>query len=330
MKVAFLTEMGFNGKIPIDHPNMRTEFAWMYALDAYHYNINQYTTVKDYDWIMLILPKGGTNLNSEGVRFNNDPNRFAHLYEKPLISELKKNNKRVAYIQEGPCWYVNDFSVLDQFNFYNQLTECDAIFAHNNHDIRWYEGLFPGIPITNIPTLMIEELVQKNSPHADEKTIIGGNFCRWYGGFQSYIIASEFEVPIYVQTSHATQPGEESVPNLTIMPRYMWSDWMRVLSNFKYAVHLMPTIAAGTFSLNCAYYGIPCIGNMNVDTQRLCFPDLSVDPEDIKSAKTKALKLKLDKNFYKECSNLAKFHYKKYYGLDIWRKKMYGFLEKYL
>ena len=36
-KVAFLTEMGFKGKILSDHPNMRTEFAWMYALNADHF-----------------------------------------------------------------------------------------------------------------------------------------------------------------------------------------------------------------------------------------------------------------------------------------------------
>ena len=40
MKIAFLSEMGFTGKIPKDHPNMRTEMAWMCALDATHYPID--------------------------------------------------------------------------------------------------------------------------------------------------------------------------------------------------------------------------------------------------------------------------------------------------
>ena len=40
MKVAFFTEMGFTGKVSRNHPNMRTEFAWMCALEADHYNIN--------------------------------------------------------------------------------------------------------------------------------------------------------------------------------------------------------------------------------------------------------------------------------------------------
>ena len=39
MKIAFFTEMGFQGKIPRNHPNMRTEFAWIVALNADHYNL---------------------------------------------------------------------------------------------------------------------------------------------------------------------------------------------------------------------------------------------------------------------------------------------------
>ena len=34
MKIAFFTEMGFTGKIPRTHENMRTEFAWMVALNS--------------------------------------------------------------------------------------------------------------------------------------------------------------------------------------------------------------------------------------------------------------------------------------------------------
>ena len=33
MKIAFFTEMPFNGKVPRTQPNMRTEFAWMVGLE---------------------------------------------------------------------------------------------------------------------------------------------------------------------------------------------------------------------------------------------------------------------------------------------------------
>jgi hypothetical protein len=56
-KVAFLTEMGFTGKVPVTHPNMRTEFAWMYGSNADHFNIYSTSEVKDYDKVFIIFPK---------------------------------------------------------------------------------------------------------------------------------------------------------------------------------------------------------------------------------------------------------------------------------
>jgi hypothetical protein len=100
-----------------------------------------------------------------------------------------------------------------------------------------------------------------------------------------------------------------------------WADWMISLSSFKYAVHLMPTVAAGTFSLNCAYWGIPCIGNEKVDTQKLCFPELSVDIDDIELAVKLAKKLRDDKGFYNECSKESLYRYSEYYAEEKWIEK---------
>ena len=322
MKIAFLSEMGFTAPILADHPNMRTEFAWMHALGAIHHPITDFPKVSGYDWVFLILPKGGVSLNSEGIALNDQPNRFSQLYTLPFVNDLKSRNKKVGFVQEGPVWYVNDFSVYDQFNFYNRLAECDVIFAHNETDKRWYEGWFPGKQVEVMPTLMIEELVQTVTPSPENKVMIGGNFCRWYGGFQSYLVASDFECPIYVPSSHASRPGEEQIPSLNVLPRMAWIDWMKTLSTFKYGVHLMPTIAAGTFSLNCAYFGIPCIGNLSVDTQWKCHPDTSVDAENVIDARKIAAALKNEPAFYKECSEKAKNNYREYFGLDTYRKKL--------
>ena len=169
---------------------------------------------------------------------------------------------------------------------------------------------------------MIEEWVKDIVPSKEDKVLIGGNFARWYNGFQSYLIASEFRVPVWTQESHAKREYEDQVPNLNHFPRLLWNQWMEEVSKFKYAVHLMPTIAAGTFSLNCAYFGIPCIGNEKVDTQRICHPNLSVDVDDVEKARTLAKRLKEDQRFYKECSETAKANYQKYYNIEIWKNKI--------
>ena len=49
MKVAFLTEMQWQGKVNEDHPNLRTEFCWMCALQAEHFNIH------DFDFFIMIF-----------------------------------------------------------------------------------------------------------------------------------------------------------------------------------------------------------------------------------------------------------------------------------
>lgn len=326
MKIAFLTEMNFRGKVPSDHQNMRTEFAWMNALSADHFFIRDWRSVVGYDYIMIIFPKGGVYLNSEGKTLVNDRNYYSDIFASSIVTDLKIKNKNVCSVQEGPTWYVNDFNLQDQFNFYNQLAECDILFAHNEHDTKWYKGLFPGKKVEVMPTLMIEDLIKNIESKKEDKIIIGGNFSKWYGGFQSYITATELSLPIYVQTSHSSREGENQIPNLNVLPRFMWFEWVKVLSTFKFAIHLMPTIAAGTFSLNCAYFGVPCIGNYKVDTQKICFPDLSVDPEDVYAARKLIIKLKTDSSFYNECSNNAKILYRENYSIDIWKKKMFNIL----
>lgn len=322
MKIAFLTEMGFEGIIPPNHPNMRTEFAWMYALNANHFYMGDFLNVKNYNHVFIIIPKGKLNLSAEGTKIGKQINPISNLLASNIVEKLKKYNTKVHYIQEGPCWWFNDYEILDQFNFYNSLANCDSIFAHNEHDTKFYKGLFPNKQINVMPTLIIEDLIKDISSTPEEKVIIGGNFARWYGGFQSYIVADEFNVSKWTQESHAKRIQEDQIEDLNHLPRLTWIDWMKTLSTFKYAVHLMPTIAAGTFSLNCAYFGIPCIGNKKVDTQQICHPDLAVDVGDVEKARILANKLKINKDFYEYCSNTSKTMYKKHYALSKYKEKI--------
>jgi predicted glycosyltransferase len=98
---------------------------------------------------------------------------------------------------------------------------------------------------------------------------------------------------------------DEKILDINHLPWVQWLDWMYELSKCKYGVQL-GTAAAGTFNLNCAYLGIPCIAYDNVNTQKYLHPELSVPDGDIKEARKLAEKLKSDENFYKQCSDTAK------------------------
>ena len=151
-------------------------------------------------------------------------------------------------------------------------------------------------------------------------TIINGNMCSWYNAASSQAVAREFDIPIYAPSMGRKKSGEEKM-GLIHLPYLEWIDWLHELSKFRFAVNMMPTVAAGTFSLNAAFLGIPCIGNRQIDTQKLCFPELSVDAYDIESACKLARRLKIDTRFYAECSQQAKKLYKHHYSEKVFLEK---------
>lgn len=301
-KVAFFTEMGFNGRIPRTHDNMRVEFAWMCALEADHYNIKQ-IPIDQYDLGIVIIPKKNPDFN---------------------IDDIKLSCNKVAVMQEGPNWYWQDYPLDQQVWYFNTLTSADVIFTHNELDRKYYQGLTAHSDVRVMPSLIIEDAVGRLDSQARSGVIIGGNFVSWYGGFDSYIIAQELDKgKVHAPSMGRRQPLEEQM--LTHLPYLNWHDWMHELNKFKYGVHLMRTHAAGTFALNCAYLGIPCIGYKGLDTQEVCHPDLTVDVGDLQSAKNLALRIRKDEDFYLYCSNKAIESYKNNYTEVNFKKKFYEY-----
>ena len=200
------------------------------------------------------------------------------------------------------------------------MCEVDFVWCHNEVDKEYYEGLLNKPTYIN-PTLMIEDLVKTNLKEKQNKVIIGGNFVHWYGGFNSYMIAGLFDVPIWAPSMGKRAEDENKLDGISFLPYLDWNNWITALSEFKYAVHLIPNTIGGTFSLNCAYLGIPCIGNKYSNTQQKCFPDLSVEPHDLKSASNLVENLK-DDSFYEEMSMNAKLNYTKHFSEETYLKYM--------
>jgi hypothetical protein len=211
-------------------------------------------------------------------------------------------------MQEGPHWYFQDYKMEEQIWWYNILTEFDMLFAHNEKDVKYYSGLTNAL-VHKMPTLMLTERlgILPRSEWGDE-VIIGGNMVRWYGGFDSYIVAQEFDMPIHAP-SMGRKIDREDEMDIIHHPYMTWVEWINFLSQFHIGVHMMPTHAAGTFTLNCAFHGIPCIGYKGLDTQEELHPYLSVNDGDIEKAKHLAKELKNDKGFYDTCSKICRKNY---------------------
>jgi hypothetical protein len=303
MKIAFFSESQVNGKVPRTFDNARTEYAWMMALDAPHYNINTFpsnwydymTSADKFDLGIIIIPKNNPNVN---------------------LKVFKGFCDKVAVMQEGPHWYFQDYEIDKQFHYYNTLMEADWVYCHNKSDINYYKGL--GCEDVRVMrSLMIpEDILPRNS--WGDATIIGGNFVSWYGGFDSYIVAREIGDPMWAPSMGRKQKQEDAIEDIHYMAYMSWRDWINALSDFNIGVHLMRTHAAGTFAMNCAFHGIPCIGYKGLDTQEILHTYLSVKVGDLNKAKYLAKELKNDDGFYDMCSKHTQRRFNKYYTESKW------------
>ena len=294
MKICYVTEMGFMGKIPRDYPMMRTEQAWPCALEADCFPYNHVPSDK-YDLALCVIPKKNVSDWMANTTFE----------------KMRTYADKIAIMQEGPQWCFQDYTLVEQIWYFNTIQKADILYVHNEIDKTYYEGITNHHDVRILPTLMIEDSI-KDLPEVDRKGVmIGGNFVSWYGGFDSFLVASELEEDVYSPQMGRRQEGESQL-GITQLPYMNWVEWIKELNNFKYAVHLMRTHAAGTFALNCAYLGIPCIGYEGLDTQQICHPDTTIKLGDLPEARKIIRKLKEDSKFYNECSKQAKEGFKQF------------------
>ena len=313
MNICFVSQNGHYGKLPRDFTNMRTEFSWMCALNANHYPIDYILNksskdIPQYDLVIVILPKKLENYDTV-----------------KLLDLVKSIGKKVTVMQEGPAWYYQDYNYTNQVNYINFLSSMDFLLTHNKSDISYFKGIFKK-PTFNLQSLMIEDTVKNIRRENNGMTIIGGNFCSWYGGVDSYFVAQNFKKPTFIPSMGRKIENEEQFPSLHHLPYMMWNEWIKTLANFNVGIHLMRTHAAGTFALNCAYLGIPCIGYIGLDTQETLHPELSVNIGDIEKANQLSIRLRDDNEFYNYCSQNAKDNYKVFYTEKVWlhnTKKIY-------
>jgi hypothetical protein len=293
MKIGFFSEAGYEGKVPRNHPNMRTDVAWVCALDATHHPIPKISSVPSntYDVGVMIIPK-----------------KRKPLINLPLLNEYKRVCKKVTVMQESYYNYWQDSDIAEQIWYFNFITEMDLIFCHNDIDSKYYNGL-TNVRTELLPTVMITDNI-KPRPESSTGVIIGGNWVRDYGGFDSYQVALEITDDITSITTGRMKPEEKGL--FKHLDWMYWSEWINKLSQYHIGVQL-GTAAAGTFNLNCSYHGIPCIAYSNSNTQKILHPKTTVELGDVIRAKEIARKLK-DKDFYDDCSKSTKENYEKYYS----------------
>lgn len=312
MELRWFSELPLQGKVDRNFKNMRTEFAWFVAQDASHTPLFDLPNVPDksIDIGIVIIPK-----------------KVESFVSLDVVGHLKRACRKYAFMQEGPSWYFQSLPLPQSLWFYNIMLNADFVLAHNDIDKEYYEGLLEKPTFIN-PTLMIEDNI-KNLPKVERKGVmIGGNLIRWYGGFNSLIIGQISNEKVKAPQMGRMDKAELSLQEIEHLPYLEWTDWIIELNKVKYGVHLNPNTIGGTFNLNCAFLGIPCIGNREANTQKLCFPDTSIHPDDLKSAKRIMNQLVNDTDFYQHVGNTAKNNYIKYFSEEVYKREWKEILSK--
>ena len=320
MKIAIFTEGGYQGKVPRNHTSIRTDMAWVCALDADHYPIETLNQVPDnsYDFGIIIVPK-------RRKKWLQPSSGNEQLLQYPIVENMKRTCNKISAMQEACLWYWQDDTIEEQVWYYNLLMEMDFLFVHNEIDKHYFNGLTKR-PCERLQSVIIEDGL-KLSDKKDRGVMIGGNFVSIYSGFDSMVVANEYTDDIWAPSMGRKQDREDEL--IQHLPYLEWSKWIYELSRFELGVFPTQNVAAGQFALNCSFVGIPCVGYESVDTQRVLHPSLSVPHYNLDKARSLVKKLKKDRTFYNNCIEETKEMYKKYYREDFFKKHMNEIFKKY-
>ena len=276
MEIVLISENSYYGKIPTGFPHMRLDAAWANCLDAKCVNLDRCQN-EPADIAIFILPKKTRKHDNT-----------------PLLYKKQHPKCKVGVMQEGPVDYFYEFAPRDQFQFLDNLSRLDFLLAHNQDDRTYLHNLirvsYVGVFKSIYDHTQIPEPCKNRSG-----VILSGNMSKWYGGTYPLFHLLKYypDIEITIPENH---PGSGRISQdeklfwqekgVNFLPCMSWKQWINKLNKFKLGINLMPTRAAGTFSMNCASLGIPCIGYDDLDTQDLHNSVLSIDKSSHMTFKT--------------------------------------------
>jgi len=98
---------------------------------------------------------------------------------------------------------------------------------------------------------------------------------------------------------------EIEVEDVCLMPEYSWEQFLQVYSQNYLAIHMYSFRVVSRLAQDSAALGIPMVGGDVNYANRLCFPDISVDPFAVDKAVEFVDKLLKDDDFYNEVRDKA-------------------------
>lgn len=260
------------------------------------------------------------------------PNGSIIFVQTPCNDEANKLSKLLSIIDNHTVFINQESNIFDWFDwdastqqlYIECLSKCKAFCYHSEHDKKVMEVfisnfiLYPGC--TNI---IADNFKQFNS---GDYIVIPNPIKRYQRGMISHKIASDNikNIPIYAMAYHRPStnellafPDAYKLPNIELKNRMGLNEWFGFIYNSKFGIDIHREFSGGNCSLEFGALGVPLIGNINLDTQRNIFPDLSFEYNDYKNIKNGIHLLLNDSDFYNEVSKKALINIKEKYNSKL-------------
>jgi hypothetical protein len=323
MKILYLTDINYIGKFPEDFSaGYRPFMSWVPALDAFHCNYFQIDKL-DINEKFDIAIIGSLNSTLMHPHIN---------LKKDILSKIKKLANKIVFQQESyHRSFIHDVGLSNKtdihvLDYYEFISECDAILTHNEIDVNYFSTLFNKPSFVHpqfILPLEVDQVVDINKP----TNFILSSFdpIKDKGGsLDSYYLLKEFNSPIYYFSN--TNLNLPSLHNIS--PDFDYVKFNQTLTNFKIGVNVPYLPIGGSFPLQCAMMKLPCVGWNLGNPQQDCFPELTSTYPDFNGLR-KIIKKLLDNNdFYIEAAEKGYENFITKYSYDLYINQMSFILDK--
>jgi hypothetical protein len=265
--------------------------------------------------------------------------------QTPCSDEFNKLTKLKSIIDNNIVFINQESSLFDWFDwdasiqqlYIECLSKCKAFCYHNEYDKKVMEIFcdnfiyYPGC--TNV---VVETFKQFDS---GQYVLIPNPIKRYQRGMISHQIAYKNikNVSIYAMNYNRPKtnellafPDAYKLNGIELKNRMNLNDWFSFIYNCKFGIDIHKEYSGGNVSLEFGSLATPLIGNINLDTQRNIFPDLSFEFNDYDGIANAIHLLLNDKDFYEEVSKNALDNINKKYISSIVVNNFKEQVSKYL
>lgn len=244
------------------------------------------------------------------------------LANTPVHSELEKlkmvdgliDTNDVYIVQEGSIWcWMYDWAAPEQELYIKILSRSKGFLCSNEYDRRMIR-LFASNSILVPPcTNLFAETARESL--GDYVFLVNPS-----KGYQRGMLSHKLvydSVPTGLQvyslefnrSQHAGRmislPDTYKLPGFQTVPRVGWDEFMQIVYGCRFGVDIHRDFSAGQTAVDFGSLGVPLVGNIQLDSQRIIFPDTSFEWDDYEGIKKCIYELSVDSDFCLEVGKKA-------------------------